>query len=155
MLSIDSLVPGFNRALDAVPGGRDTAQVLEDSLREHTLSARTAALVRVAVAQRVGGPYARWVMGRIASRQWVSSEDVFLATLGTARDPVENLIVKAAARMAASRRNSHPSEFDMLSRLLGEQRATEVIAQVALAMLACEALAAIAPSTGAAAPKGA
>ena len=150
MLSIDSLVPGFNRALANVPGATETARILEESVGEPTLSPRTAALVRVAVAQQVGVPYARWAMNRIAERQWVGAEDIFLATVGTARDPIENAIVKAAVRMAVVRGRSHAAEFDMLSRLLGEARATEVVAQVALAMLACEALGAIAPATGAA-----
>lgn len=156
MLSIDTLVPGFDRALGAIPGGAETVRILEASTgEESTLSARTAALVRVAVAQRVGHPYARWVMGRIAERQQVSAEDIFLATAGTARDRVENLVMKSAMRMASNGRNSQPSEFDLLSHLLGEQRATEVVAQVAMAMLACEALGAIAPATSAATKKGA
>ena len=155
MVSIDTLVPGYNQALEAVPGAMETARILETSLEDGTLSERTSALIRVAVAQRVGGPYARWAMGRIAARQWVSAEDIFLATTCTARDPIETVIVKAAARMAASGRQSHPAEFDALAHLLGEERATEVVAQVALAMLACEALAAIAPSTGKAARRGA
>ena len=150
MLSIDTLVPGFDRALAEVPGGTEAARVLERRIGEPTLSGHTAALVRVAVAQRMGGAYARWVMARIAARQWVSAEDIFLATTGTARDPVENVVLKSAMRVAGSGRRSPPSEFEMLAHLLGEQCATEVIAQVALAMLACEALGAIAPSSGAA-----
>jgi hypothetical protein len=151
MLSIDSLVPGFDRALADVPGATETARILEESVGEPTLAPHIAALVRVAVAQKVGVPYARWAMNRIAERQWVGAEDIFLATVGTARDPVESAIVKASVRMAVIRGRSHAAEFGMLSRLLGEARATEVVAQVALAMLACEALAAIAPGTGAAA----
>ena len=148
MLSIDTLVPGFNRALEAVPGAVETARVLEDSLGDGGLSPRTSALIRVAVAHRVGEAYARWAMNRIAARQDVSAEDIFLASCQSARDAVEDRIVKAAGRMAASGRRSPPAEFDALAGLVGEERATEVVAQVALAMLACEALAAIAPSTG-------
>jgi hypothetical protein len=148
MLSIDTLVPGFNRALEAVPGAMQTARVLEDSLDDGSLSPRTAALIRVAVAQSVGVPYARWAMGRIAAREDVSAEDIFLASCGSARDAVEDRIVKSSSRMAADGRRSHPAEFDSLAALLGEGRATEVVAQVALAMLACEALNAIAPATG-------
>lgn len=155
MLSIETLVPGFDKALAAVPGGMETAQVLERSVDEAALSPRTSALIRVAVAQRVGHPYARWAMGRIAARQAVSSEDIFLATLPSARDAVENVILQSAVRMASSGRRTHPCEFDALAHLLGEERATEVVAQVALAMLACEALAAIAPATGATSRKGA
>jgi len=149
MFSIESLVPQFDQALAAVPGRAETAHVLEESIEHPTLSPRTAALIRVAVAQRVGCPYSRWAMARIAARQSVSAEDIFLASTGTARDPIENVLVKASIRLASCGRSSHPSDFGALSHLLGEERATEVVAQVALSMLACEALAAIAPSAGA------
>ena len=156
MLSIDKLGPGFDNALAAIPGGVEMARVLGESADDGGLPVRTAALIRVAVAQRAGGPYARWVMSRMASRQWVGAEDIFLASIGTARDPVEAAIMKAAMRMATTARHTHPSDFDALSHLLGAPRATEVVAQVALAMLTCEALAAVAPATGAAQePKGA
>jgi alkylhydroperoxidase/carboxymuconolactone decarboxylase family protein YurZ len=148
MLSIDTLVPGFNRALEAVPGAVETARALEDSLGEGTLSPRTAALIRVAVAQRVGVPYACWAMNRIAAREHVSAEDIFLASCGCARDAAEDKVLKASGRMAVNPRRSHPAEFDALADHVGEERATEVVAQVALSMLACEALAAIAPSAG-------
>jgi hypothetical protein len=152
MLAIDKLVPGFDRALAAIPGGVEMARVLDDSTEEATLGARLCALIRVAVAERAGGPYARWAMSRMASRQWVGAEDIFLATVGSARDPVESAILKAAMRMATTARRTPPSEFDALARLLGAPKATEVVAQVALAMLACEALAAIAPAAGASEP---
>jgi hypothetical protein len=149
MFSIESLVPDFDQALAAVPGRAETAQILEESIEGATLAPRTAALIRVAVAQRVGGAYARWAMTRIAARQLVSAEDIFLATTGTAHDPIENVVINASVRLASCGRSSHPSDFAALSHLLGEERATEIVAQVALSMLACEALAAIAPSVGA------
>ena len=149
MLSIDKLVPGFDRALADIPGGLEMARVLGHRSEEACLAPRTCALIRVAVAQRVGGPYARWVMSRMASRQWVGAEDIFLASIGSARDPTESIILRAAARMATTARHTPPSDFDALARLVGTPKATEVVAQVALAMLACEALAAVAPSTGA------
>ena len=153
MLSIDSLVPGFNHALDAIPGGTEMARVLDESTEEGNLSTRTAALIRVAVAQRAGGPYSRWAMTRLAARQWIGAEDIFFATMGTARDPIESAILRAAVKMASTTtRRNRPVDFDVLAQLLGSPKATEVVAQVALAMLACEALASIAPSTGAAAP---
>ena len=149
MLSIDKLVPGFDAALAAIPGGTEMARVLDQSTEEGNLAARTAALIRVAVAQRAGGPYARWVMQRLAAREWIGSEDLFFATAGTARDPIEAAIVRTASRMANTGRRTQPADFDAIARLIGVPKATEVVAQVALAMLACEALAAIAPSTGA------
>ena len=158
MLSIDKLVPGFDTALAAIPGGTEMARVLDQSTEEGNLTARTAALIRVAVAQRAGGPYARWAMQRLAAREWVGSEDIFFATAGTARDPIEAAIVRAASRMAGTSRRAQPADFESLARLIGMPKATEVVAQVALSMLACEALASIAPSTGAGTvttPKGA
>ena len=147
MFSIDRLVPGFDRALAAIPGGVEMARVLGDSADDGVLPSRTAALIRVAVAQRAAGPYARWVMSRMAARQSVRSEDIFFATIGTARDPVEAVIMKAVTQMATTGRRTSPTDFDALARTLGSPKATEVVAQVALAMLACEALSAIAPST--------
>jgi hypothetical protein len=149
MLSIEKLVPGFDSALATIPGGSEMARVLTRSPDEGALTARTACLIHVAVAQRAGGPYARWVMQRLAARQWVSAEDIFFAAAGIARDPIEAAIVRAAVRMASAGRHSQTSDFDALGKLLGPAKATEVVAQVALAMLACEALASIAPSTGA------
>lgn len=152
MLAIETLVPEFDRALAAVPGGLEASRVLAEALRGAGLPARTAALVRIAVAQHAGGPYAQWVMARLAARQWVSAEDIFLATAGTSRDAIESAIVKAASRMATSGRRADGRDAEMLGRLLGLDRATEVVATIALSMLACEALAAIAPSTGTAQP---
>ena len=152
MLAIETLVPDFNRALAAIPGGLEASRVLAETLRGASLTDRTAALVRIAVAHSAGGPYAQWAMARLAARQSVSAEDIFLATVGTARDAIEAAIVKAAARMAASPRRADGRDAEMLGRLLGVERATEVVATMALAMLECEALAAIAPSTGTAQP---
>jgi hypothetical protein len=149
MLAIDKLVPGFDNALAAIPGGTEMARVLDQSTEEGTLPVRTAALIRVAVSQRAGGPYARWAMQRLAAREWIGAEDIFLASAGTARDPVESAIVRAATRMAGTGRRAQPADFETLARMIGMPKATEVVAQVALAMLACEALASIAPSTGA------
>jgi hypothetical protein len=148
MFTIDRLVPGFDRALAAIPGGMEMARVLGESTVDGELPSRTAALIRVAVAQRAAGPYARWAMARMASRQGVLAEDIFFATMGSARDPIEAVILKAVTQMATSGRRTSPADFDALARTLGSPKATEVVAQVALTMLACEALAAIAPSTG-------
>ena len=148
MLAIDKLVPRYDSALAAIPGGTEMARVLDQSTEEGTLPARTAALIRVAVAQRAGGPYARWAMQRLAAREWVGAEDIFFATTGIARDPIESVIVRTAMRMANTGRRTQPADFDALARMIGMPKATEVVAQVALAMLACEALASIAPSTG-------
>ena len=48
MFSIDRLVPGFDRALAAIPGGVEMARVLGDSADDGVLPSRTAALIRVA-----------------------------------------------------------------------------------------------------------
>lgn len=147
MLAIDTLVPGFDKALAAIPGGSEMARVLGQSTEDGNLPPRLSALIRVAVAQRAGGPYARWAMQRLAARQWIGAEDIFFATMGTARDPIEAAVMRAAIRMASTGRH-HPTDFDALARLVGLPKATEVVAQVALAMLACEALATIAPAMG-------
>ena len=146
MFSIDRLVPGFDRALAAIPGGVEMARVLGDSADDGVLPSRTAALIRVAVAQPGDAVVDAYAV-RMAARQSVRSEDIFFATMGTARDPVEAVIMKAVTQMATTGRRTSPTDFDALARTLGSPKATEVVAQVALAMLACEALSAIAPST--------
>src|SRR5688572_3098475 len=82
MLAIDKLVPGFDTALAAIPDGTEMARVLDQSTEEGNLTARTAALIRVAVSQRAGGPYARWAMQRLAAREWIGAEDIFFASAG-------------------------------------------------------------------------
>ena len=54
MLSIDTLVPGFNRALEAVPGASETARILEDSLGDGSLSPRTFLRQRDWLSRKAG-----------------------------------------------------------------------------------------------------
>jgi alkylhydroperoxidase family enzyme len=148
MFAIDSLVPAFPGALERIPGRSQAWQALTESLGTGTLPTRTSALIHVAIAQRCGSDYARWVMGRLAERQWVSAEDIFLASAATARDAAEAAIVKAAWSLASDGRESGTTIYRTLANKVGIERATEVLSHAALAMLACEALESIAPSTG-------
>jgi hypothetical protein len=146
MIAIDSLVPDFTKALEKLPGRSQAWGTLSDSLASSTLPARSAALVHVAIAQRSGCGYAQWVIGRLAERQWVSAEDIFLATAATARDADEAAIVKAAWNLASDARESGNTIYRALANRIGIERATEVLSQAALAMMACEALATLAPA---------
>ena len=148
MFAIDSLVPAFPSALERIPGRTEAWRALTDSLGTGTLPSRTSALVYVAIAQRCGSDYARWVMGRMAERQWVSAEDIFLASAATARDATESAVVKAAYRLAADGKEAGTTIYRTLAGQIGIERATEVLSHAALAMLACEALDSIAPATG-------
>lgn len=147
MFAIDSLVPEFTKALHKLPGRSEAWQTLSRSLASSALPARSAALVHVAIAQRSGCEYARWVVGRMAERQWVSAEDIFLATAASARDADEAAIVKAAWSLASDARECGNTVYRTLANRIGVERATDVLSQAALAMMACEALTTIAPNT--------
>ena len=86
MHAIESLVPDFDRALARMPGAAPAWRVLTQSTQEGELPDRASALVRLAVAQHAGGEYARWAVARLAAKEGMSSEDIFLATIGTARE---------------------------------------------------------------------
>ena len=148
MFAIDSLVPAFPGALGKIPGRTEAWHALTDSIGAGTLPKRTWALIYVAIAQRSGSDYARWVLGRMAERHWVSAEDIFLASAGTARDATESAIVKAAWCLASDGKESGTTIYRTLANQVGIERATEVLSHAALAMLACEALDSIAPPTG-------
>ena len=69
MKGIESLVPNFTRSLDALPGAQDAWRTLEASLATRSfLPARSAAVIALVVAERVGDEYSRWVMDRLAQR---------------------------------------------------------------------------------------
>jgi hypothetical protein len=145
MHALESLVPGFDRALWRLSGAGPAWQVLTRSIEEAPLPARRAALVHVAVAQRVGGDYARWVMERVAANAGVNSEDIFLATTGSALDPRDAAVVKAAGGLASRARHSDTADYRELTVMLGSENATKVLAHVGLAMLACDVLDSVAP----------
>ena len=145
MHAIESLVPGFGAALAKVPGAAPAWRVLTHAADSAPLSARQAALVDLAVAQEAGGDYARWAMERLAAKQGMSSEDIFLATAGTARDARDAAIVKAACTMATVAHFRSTSAWRALTRLMGAAKAEAMLPEVALGLLACDVLEAADP----------
>jgi len=102
MQVLDTLVPGFEQAVERLPGARETLRRLQVARQEGMVSDRSQALIGIAVAHRVGGSYARWVMERAASRAGINAEDILLASLGTAVRAREQKIVRAAWQSTVS-----------------------------------------------------
>ena len=152
MHALESLVPGFDRAIARMPGATPAWRVLKHSADESPLPPRAAALVALAVAQRAGGDYARWALARVAAKAGLNAEDVFLATAGTALDPREAAVLKAAETMASQASFTDTAALRDLTAMLGPQSAPQVLSHVALALLACDVLDSLAPGRQAASP---
>jgi hypothetical protein len=153
MNGIDTLVPAFNRSLDALPGAQEAWRQLEGSLAGPSfLPARSAAIIALVVAERVGDEYARWAMHRLAERAGVNGEARLLAASGTSLDPCMRAVVKAAWIMVSVDRLSQGLECPAPhAMLLGERGAAELTAYVAMTLLACRVLQSVAPKVTAAA----
>jgi len=153
MKGIESLVPNFTRSLDALPGAQEAWRTLEASLATQSfLPARSAAVIALVVAERVGDEYSRWVMDRLAQRAGVNGEARLLAGAGTSLDPCMRAVVKAAWIMIGGERLPQTLECPAPhAMLLGQRGAAELTAYVAMALLACRVLQAVAPKVHAAA----
>lgn len=128
MHALESLVPGFDRAIARMPGATPAWRVLTRSADEGPLPPRAA------------------------TRSGLSAEDIFLATAGTALDPREATVVKAAATMASHACFTDTAAYRELTVMLGPEAASNVLAHVALALLACDVLDSIAPDRQPASP---
>ena len=152
MLALDSLAPGFERALDGTAGARSAWRVLSENVAQGPLADRIAALVHLTVAWHAGGDYARWVFERHGARCGLRGEDIALAAAGTAIDGREAAIVKAARSMAAQARFADTVGYRRLEELIGSGDALQVLSHVALALLACDVLDRVVPRAGAKKP---
>ena len=153
MQGLDNFVPQFTRSLDAIPGALEAWRQLEGSLAGPSfLPARSAAIIGLVVAERVGDEYARWAMQRLAERAGVNGEARLLAASGTSLDPCMRAVVKAAWLMVSHDRLPRGIECPAPhAMLLGERGAAELTAYVAMALLACRVLQTVAPKVPAAA----
>lgn len=147
MVPIDELVPDFTHALASAPDNAMTWQALSEAAGRSTINPRTVAMIRVAVAQRLGCDYGKWVMERLAARQWVSAEDTFFASIGVAMRREEDSAVRAAARLATRDPRVMKAVHADVARTLGPQRTAEILSHVSLAIFACDMLNSIAPGT--------
>ena len=150
MAPIDDLVPGFTRSVAAVPANARSWQILSQAVGRSSLGPRTAALIGVAVAQRVGCDYGKWVMERIAARNWIRPEEVFFAGIGIGHGQADDAAIRAAARLATRDRRQMDAVHADIARTLGADRAADILSQVSLAMLTCEVLESVAPGNAAA-----
>lgn len=135
MQGIESMVPGFAKALTRTPLAGDAWSHLTSCI---TLGSRELALVSVAVAYQVGNDYARWVIERLAARRGLTGEDVLLASAGCALDARENDLVRGAVSLAR-----------------GGDGPESLAEAVALARLECAIVANLAPKRPAPERKGA
>jgi hypothetical protein len=147
MVAIDELVPEFTQAVASVADNALTWQALSLATRRSSLGPRAVALVRVAVAQRVGCDYGKWVMERLAARQGVSAQEIFFAGIGVADSQDENAVVRAAVRLATRDLREMKAVYADLAGKLGPERAGDVLSHVSLAIFACDILDSIAPGT--------
>lgn len=131
MHAIESLVPGFEQALETFPGAHENLRRLHAAHEQRSATERAQALIGVALAYRLGGEYARWVMERNASRQGLSAEDILLASVGAAIHPRDERTVKAAWQTTASLESTH-----------------KLAPYIEFAALACTVLGMLAPAIG-------
>jgi hypothetical protein len=146
MKDIASLVPGFTAALDRLPGTLGTYTDLQLTLDRGTLPMRSRTNISLIVANRIGCPYCRWVMERLAEKQGISQEDIFFASLGIARGRRESAVARLAKQMVEGTDSAGNVTCDPRdARLFGQAEITEIVAQVALVALACTVLQTLAP----------
>lgn len=147
MKDITTLVPGFNTALESVPGTLHAHRRLEKALEAGNLSLRNRAQIGVVVSHAVHCDYCQFIYTRVAADRGLSGEDVLLASAGTALDRRESAIMRLAQRMVAGgillkRVDCDPRDAGLLS----ESEVAEIAAHVALAILTCYVLQGLAPS---------
>ena len=146
MRDIDSLVPGFAAALERLPGSSEAYGNLSRSLDKGSLSMRNKAEIGLVVAHRVRCDYSIWVMSRLAERRGLSGEDILFAGMGIARGRRSAAVLRLAQKMVAGPKMATTIECDPAdSRMFNDTELAEVVAEVALAVLTCSLLQAIAP----------
>ena len=146
MRDIDSLVPGFAAALERLPGSTEAYGNLMHSLDKGTLSMRNKAEIGLVVAHRVRCDYSIWVMQRLAERRGLSAEDMLFAGMGIARGRRSAAVLRLVQKMIAGTKLATTIECDPAdSRMFSDEELAEVVAEVALAVLTCSVLQAIAP----------
>ena len=153
MKEIQSIVPGFDAALDRASWTRTTHDNLARGLAKSVLPLRCRAQIGLLVAQQIRCEYSLWVHSCLAASVGMGAEDVLLAQMGGARDKHEAAILRIAYRMMSGGElraavERHPDAFAGT----GQTVLTEIAAHVAYAVLACYVLQSIAPRAGASTP---
>ena len=146
MRDIDTLVPGFTAALERLPGSAEAYGNLSSSLEKGSLSMRNKAEIGLVVAHRIRCEYSTWVMSRLAERRGLSGEDILFAGLGIARGRRSAAVLRLAKKMIEGPKMATTIECDPAdSRMFSDGELAEIVAEVALAVLTCSVLQAIAP----------
>ena len=153
MKDIQSIVPGFDAALDRASWTRTTHDNLARGLARSVLPLRCRAQIGLLVAQQIRCEYSLWVHGCLAEGLGMTAEDIVLAQMGSARDKHEAAILRIAYRMMSGGElraaiERHPEAFVGA----GETVLTEIAAHVAYAVLSCYVLQSIAPRVGTSTP---
>ena len=148
MIAIEKLVPGFNTALEAVPGTLHAHKRLQKALEGGVFTPRQRALIGLAVASQIRCDYCQWVYGRLAEKAGLTGEDMVFALAGTSIDRQEAAILRLSQRMVAG--GILLKKVDVEPRdtgVLRDSEVAEVAAHVAFTILTCYVLQGIAPST--------
>jgi len=155
MQDIQTIVPGFDAALDRASWTRSTYDNLSRSLTRSVLPLRCRAQIMLVVAQQIRCDYSLWVGQRIAESIGMSGEDILLAQVGSARDRHEAAVLRIAYRMMSGGelREAIARNPDAVAGA-GETVLTEIAAHVAYAVLTCYVLQSIAPRTASTQPTG-
>lgn len=153
MREIQSIVPGFDAALDRASWTRSTHDNLARGLAKSVLPLRCRAQIGLLVSQQIRCEYSLWVHACMAESLGMSAEDILLAQMGAARDKHEAAILRIAYRMMSGGElraavEHHPEAFTGS----GQTVLTEIAAHVAYSVLACYVLQSIAPRAGASTP---
>ena len=146
MTDIQTLVPGFQTALERIPGTFSAYRNLAKALEHATMPQRIRAQIALVVAQQVRCDYCLWALGRMAEHQGLNAEDIVFARAGTARNRREAAIVKLAYLMVSNGELRERIECDpSYARVFGETEIAEVLAHVAFSVLTCYILQTLAP----------
>ena len=153
MKGIDTLVPGFDTALESIPGTLNAHRRLEKALEGGVFTPRMRAQIGLVVAQQIRCDYCQWVFACIAGKAGLTGEDIVFACAGTAIERREAAMLRLARRMVAG--GILLKKVDLDARDVGvlrDSEVAEVAAHVAFTILTCYVLQGIAPTRGKSAP---
>jgi AhpD family alkylhydroperoxidase len=147
MNEIEAIVPGFTTALESGPVTMAAHLKLARALEESQLPAQARARIGLAIAQLLRCEYCVWVHSLLAEGVGLTAEDIFFVRAGTALDPRDAAIVKLACRVVAGGVFQNRIECDeATARCIGKAEVSDVVTQVAFAVVNCYVLQSLAPA---------
>ena len=146
MKEVAALVPDFDHALEMLPGMPEAYKKLASSLEQGTLSKRVRAKIHLLVAGYIRCDYCQWVLSRVGENAGLTGEEILFSTIGTSRERRESAVLGIARRIVSGGVTAERVRLDELeARLFAEVELAEIAAHVALAVLTCSLLQAVAP----------